>query len=50
MKVALTEKDKSLIRAFQNGLPVTSRPYTEVAQKTGWDTDQVLQRVQELKN
>jgi siroheme decarboxylase len=49
MKITLSDKDKSLIRVLQEGLPVTSTPYREIAQKAGWDTDLALQKIDELK-
>ena len=39
---SLTEKDKALIKAFQNGLPITSTPYRDIAIAAGWDEDEAI--------
>ena len=32
----MTERDRQLVRALQEGLPLIARPYAEVARRAGW--------------
>ena len=45
----LTAFDKTLLNLLQAGLPISSRPFAELAEQIGSDENTVLQRLQELK-
>jgi len=40
--------DRAIITATQNGLPVTRRPYHDIAEELGLDHRLVLERIQEM--
>jgi len=43
--VALSERQKALVRALQDGLPVDRQPFAEAARRTGWTVPQILEQV-----
>ena len=47
--ISLDTTDRMLIRATQEGLPVVSRPYAEVASQVGISEAEVIARMQHLK-
>ena len=44
----VTAEDRALIRAVQRGLPITSRPYAEIARQLGSSEQDVISRLQQL--
>ncbi|MCL0041617.1 AsnC family transcriptional regulator [Peptococcaceae bacterium] len=44
----LTEKEKTLIRELQTGLPLCTRPFAELGEKVGMSEDEVLAKVNEF--
>lgn len=46
--VQLSTEDRALIKAVQQGLPIVSRPYAEIAQQLNCTEQQVLSRLQQL--
>lgn len=44
----LSENDKRLIAALENGLPLTSRPYLELGRRAGLEEDAVISRISRL--
>jgi len=49
LNVRLTELQKRLCNALQNGLPVCSRPFADLAEFLGADEKTVLQQIEQLK-
>jgi len=45
----MTEREKQLIRALQQGLPLAERPYAEIAQRAGWTESDVIARLGEWR-
>ena len=45
----MTERDRRLIRALQEGLPLIERPYAEVARRAGWTGPEVIARLREWR-
>lgn len=45
----LDDIDRSLITATQSGLPLSGRPFHELAQRTGIDADDVMHRMQRMQ-
>ncbi|MGM0953930.1 MAG: Lrp/AsnC family transcriptional regulator [Pseudomonadota bacterium] len=45
----LTQKDRELILATQDGLPLVSDPWAELGQQLGMPADEVLQRFQQMQ-
>ena len=45
---ALSVRDRKLIAAIQDGLPLASRPYAVIGKRIGMEEDEVLQRVTAL--
>ncbi len=45
----MTERDRQLIRALQEGLPLIERPYAEVARRAGWTEPEVIARLREWR-
>ena len=45
---SLNMQDRQLIQATQNGLPLTSQPYHDLAQQLGWTPQEVMQRLQQM--
>lgn len=43
----LTEKEKELVRALQDGLPLVERPYAEIALRAGWNEAEALEKLRE---
>ncbi len=43
------ETDRRLLAAIQHGLPLTSRPYAEIAARLGLSEEQVVARLAQLK-
>lgn len=43
--VPLSEKQKALVRAVQDGLPVEREPFAEAARRTGWTVSQILEQM-----
>lgn len=48
--LVITGTDNRLIRAVENGLPVSQRPYLEIARQLGWTEQAVIARLQQLIN
>ena len=46
----VTEEDKKLLAAIQNGLPLVSHPYAEVGKSVGMSEDEVIDRIIQLQN
>jgi len=46
--VLLTAEDRALIKAVEHGLPVTSRPYADIAKQLGTTEQDVISRLQQL--
>ena len=46
----IDEIDKKLIAAIQNGLPISERPYVEIAKKLGLSEEDVIRRISLLLN
>ena len=44
--MVLSEQDQQLIRLIQGGLPLTSRPYADIAEQLGLKEQQVVERIQ----
>lgn len=44
----LSEIDRRIIQATQEGLPLTSRPYHTIADQLGLETKEVMQRMQNM--
>lgn len=44
----MTDQDRALLAAIENGLPLVARPYTALADQLGWSEDQVIERLQHL--
>lgn len=48
--VHITAEDRALIKAVEQGLPVTSRPYAEIAKNLGTSEQDVILRLQQLSD
>jgi DNA-binding Lrp family transcriptional regulator len=46
--VQITVEDRALIKAVEHGLPITSRPYADIAKKLGSTEQDVIARLQYL--
>ena len=46
--VQMTADDRALIKAVESGLPVTSRPYAEIAEQLNTTEEEVISRLQQL--
>lgn len=44
----MTNQDKALIATIENGLPLSSRPYAEIADQLGWEEERVIERLRHL--
>lgn len=44
----MTAQDRALLAAIENGLPLSSRPYAEIADQLDWDEDQAIIRLRQL--
>jgi DNA-binding Lrp family transcriptional regulator len=49
MSVYLTDLDRRLLAALQDGLPLTARPYARIADRLGVGEDDVLERLAVLQ-
>ena len=47
--IEISEQDKALIAAIQNGLPLVSRPFAQIGEQLGLEEQQVIDRLQALK-
>ena len=45
----MTERDRQLVRALQEGIPVVERPYAEIARRAGWAEADVIERLREWR-
>jgi len=45
--VLLSDRQKALVRALQDGLPVEHEPFAEAARQTGWTVPQILEQIRE---
>jgi len=45
----MDEVDRSILNSIQDGFPLTSRPFAELGAKLGLDEDEVISRVQKLR-
>lgn len=48
--IDISDQDRALIAAIQNGLPLVSRPFAHIAEQLGLEEQQVIDRLQSLKN
>ena len=46
--MVVTDQDRALLAAIENGLLVVPRPYAEIADRLGWEERNVIQRLQRL--
>ncbi|MGD8582091.1 MAG: AsnC family transcriptional regulator [Gammaproteobacteria bacterium] len=46
----LSPEDRALIKVVQNGLPIVSRPYADIAERLSITEEDVIQRLQKLIN
>lgn len=46
----ITAEDRALIKAVQCGLPITSRPYAEIAKQLNTTEQDIISRLQQLMN
>lgn len=46
--MSLTDLDKKIIGEIQKDLPITSRPYLDIAEKLGTSEETLLKKIQEL--
>jgi DNA-binding Lrp family transcriptional regulator len=46
----MDDVDMKLLRAIQDGIPLTTEPFVEVAKKIGVTEDEVMARLKKLKN
>ncbi len=44
----MTDQDRTLLAAIENGLPLSARPYAEIADQIGWEEGRVIERLQHL--
>lgn len=44
----IDDRDRALIVAVQEGLPLVARPYLVLAEQLGWEADEVMRRLQSL--
>jgi len=44
----IDDRDRALIVATQEGLPLVARPYQALAEQLGWSADEVMRRLQAL--
>lgn len=44
----IDDRDRALIVAVQEGLPLVARPYHVLAEQLGWEADEVMRRLQAL--
>ena len=47
--VALDEDQKALVRLLQESLPLTDRPFDELAERIGWPVERVLEQVSDWR-
>jgi len=47
--VSLSEADRKVVAGIQSGLPLVSRPYAEIGKAIGMPENEVIERVQELR-
>lgn len=45
----LNEQEKELVRILQDGFPLVTRPYEEIAKKSGWKEADVIKTLNEWK-
>ena len=48
--INISDQDKVLIAAIQNGLPLVSRPFAHISEQLGLNEQQVIDRLQSLKS
>ena len=46
--MVMTDQDKALLAAIENGLPLSPRPYAEIADRLGWEEERVIARLKQL--
>lgn len=46
--MVVTDQDRTLLAAIGNGLPLSPRPYAEIADQLGWDESRVIERLRQL--
>ncbi|MGI9416707.1 MAG: siroheme decarboxylase subunit beta [Geminicoccaceae bacterium] len=44
----MTDQDRALLTAIENGLPLMPRPYAEIADRLGWNEADVIERLRRL--
>ena len=45
----ISEEDKKLLKALQEGIPIESRPFKSLGEKLGMEEGEVLERIKKLK-
>ncbi|MFW5976620.1 MAG: Lrp/AsnC family transcriptional regulator [Bacillota bacterium] len=50
MEDKLEKKDKILIKEIEENIPLSPDPYRKIADKLGWNRDEVLKKLNYLKN
>lgn len=48
--MVLTDTDRKLIAAIQDGLPLSSRPYAEIAEQLSLSEQDVIERIRQLQS
>ena len=44
----MTDQDRALLAAIENGLPLMPRPYAAIADRLGWNEADVIERLRQL--
>lgn len=48
--VELSQRDLTIVAATQSGLPLTEMPYADIAEKIGYETVEVMERLEQMLN
>jgi DNA-binding Lrp family transcriptional regulator len=46
--MVVSDQDRALLAAIEDGLPLVPRPFATVADQLGWDEERVIERLQRL--
>lgn len=46
--MVMTDQDRALLAAIEDGLPLVSRPYAAIADRLGWEEERVIERLKAL--
>ena len=44
----MTDHDRTLLTAIEDGLPLVSRPFADIADRIGWEEERVIERLKAL--